>query len=191
MPTPGCVAIALCLSALALSACTGLNPPAPVSPLPTNATGLPIFLAPEPNVVALDDAVGRPLTVALEHAVRDVLEEAGFKLVDSEDAAGGLIATLTIQRAGAIHADVFIHGAEACGVKLDIKREGALVAAGEPEAPCASTSTYYGVLAKDAAIEMINAALRAPAFVALTKSWHAPPASKASASALHTEEPTK
>jgi hypothetical protein len=170
-----------------LLACGGMNPPPPVAPLPATVTGLPIFLAPGPTVATLDDPVARPLTVALQHDIRDVLEEAGFKLVDSEALAGGFVATLSVQRAGRIRADMFIHGAEACGVRLDIKRAGAVIATAEPDAPCVSTSTYYGMLSKDAVITMLNVATRAPAFIAASAAWRTSPTAP-DASAAHPEE---
>jgi len=164
------------IACAALLGCAGLNPPQPVAPLPATATGLPILLAPGPTVGILDDVIGRPLTVALQHDVRDALEEAGFKLVDTEQASGGLVATLSVKRAGAIHADLFIHGAEACGVRLDITEAGRLLTKAEPDVPCVSTSTYYGMLSKDAAIGMVNLTVRSSVFAAVAASWHAAPA---------------
>jgi hypothetical protein len=172
-----------------LSACASLNPAPPVVPLPATATGLPLFLAPGPTVGAFDDPIGRPLTVALQHDVRDILEEAGFKLVDSLAAAAGLTATVSVKHGGALPGDLFLRGATACGVRLEIKALDRVVASSEPEAECVSTSTYYGVLSKDAAVEMVNAALRAPALGALAKAWHpAPVAPAVAASASKPEE---
>ena len=179
-----CCAGALAIG-LAVTSCGGINPPPPVTPLPANATGLRVFLAPGPNVAKLVDPVGRPLVVGMQHDLRDVLEESGFSVVSSPEAADGLIATLSVETAGAIHADLFIHGAEACGVHLSLARGSAVLANVEPEARCVATSAYYGLLSKDAVVAMVNLALRAPAFKSQLPTLVRPgkPASPAAASA--------
>ena len=122
----------------------------------------------------VDDPDGRPLAVALEHAVRDVLEEAGFKLVPAPEAAAGIVATVVIQHVRTLPTDLFIHGAEACGVRLDIMRGDALLGSAQPEVPCVSTSTYYGMLARDAAVSMVNTVSHAPALIAVAESVRPP-----------------
>jgi hypothetical protein len=146
-----------------------------VAPVPPLVLGLPVYLAPEPTILKVEDAAGRPLAMALQHAVRDVLEEAGWKLVPSVDAAGGVIASLVIQHVGGIHADLFIHGAEACGVRLDITRGDALLASAEPEVECLSTSAYYGMLPKDAAVVLVNKVSHAPTLIAVAETIQPPP----------------
>jgi hypothetical protein len=161
---------------LATGCQAGVTAASPVAPVPSLLLGLSVFLAPEPSIAKVDDPAGRPLAMALEHDVRDVLEEAGFKLAPSPEAAGGVVATLSIQHVGAIHADLFIHGAEACGVRLDITRGDSRLATAEPEVPCVSTSTYYGVLSKDAAVGLVNTVSRAAALIAVAETLHPPPA---------------
>ena len=162
-----------------LAALVGCQPGMSTTPavvaVPPLVLGLPIYVTPEPNVRKVLDPVGRPLAVALVHGVRDALEEAGFKLAASADAAGGVVAIVVIQKVGAIHADLFIHGAEACGVRLEIKRGDSLLGSAEPEVECVSTSAYYGMLAKDAAIAMVNHASHAPALIAVAETTHPPP----------------
>ena len=179
MPGPRTLVVTLAV----LAACQpGMSTTQVVSPASPLALGLPIFLNPTPTVLKLEDPSARPLTVTLDHDVRDVLEEAGFKLVASPDAASGIVATLVIQRVGAIAADLFIHGAEACGVRLDIMRGDALLATAEPEAACVSTSAYYGMVSKDAAVAMVNVVSHAPALIAVAESLHPPPPPDAAAS---------
>jgi hypothetical protein len=160
---------------LATGCQAGMTTAPPVTPVPSLLLGLPVYLAPEPSIRKLEDPVGRPLAMALEHDVRDVLEEAGFKLAPSPEAAAGVVATIVIQRAGAIHTDLFIHGAQACGVQLDISRGDARLATAEPEVPCVSTSTYYGVLSKDAAVGLVNTVSHAPSLIAVAETLHPPP----------------
>ncbi len=145
-----------------------------VMPVPGRALGLPIYLAPEPTVVKVDDAEGRPIAMALQHSVRDVLEEAGFKLVTTADAAAGVTVRVVIQRVGIIHADLFIHGAEACGVRLDVVRGDATLASAEPEVECLSTSAYYGMLPKDAAVALVNTVSHAPALLNAAEALRSP-----------------
>ena len=140
-----------------------------VAPAPPVALGLPIFLTAEPDILKVEDPVGRPLAIAVQHAVRDALEEAGFQLVATPEAANNVVATLVIQHVGAIHADLFIHGAEACGVRLDIMREDALLGSAEPDVNCISTSSYYGLLAKDSAVALVNTVSHAPTLLAVAE----------------------
>ena len=71
--------------------------------------------------------------------------------------------------------DLFIHAFEACGVRLDIKRGEALLATAEPEVECLSTSSYYGMLPKDAAVSLVNHAAHAPTLIAVAETIHPPP----------------
>ena len=157
--------------------------------VPPLVLGLPIFLTPEPSILKVEDPAGRPLTVALEHDVRDALEEAGFKLVATKEAAAGVVATIVIQRVGAIGTDLFIHGGQACGVRLEITRGDARLASAEPEVPCVSTSTYYGVLSKDAAVGLVNTVSRAPTLIAVAETLHPPPPPPPSPKVLHEPDP--
>jgi hypothetical protein len=164
-PPRALVAIVMALSGTA--ACqAGMSTTPSVTPLPANATGLSVFLAPEPTIVKLEDSDARPVAIALQHDIRDVLEEAGFKLAATPEAAGGVVVSLVIQRVGIIHADLFIHGSEACGVRLDVARGAAVVATAQPEVECVATSAYYGMLPKDTAVTLVNAIAHAPAVVA-------------------------
>lgn len=147
----------------------------PVTPAPPLVVGLPIYVTPEPTILKVEDAAGRPLAVTLVHDVRDVLEEAGFKLAPSSEAAGGIVATIIIQKLSTIHADVFIHGAEACGVRLDITRGDSLLATAQPEVDCLSTSAYYGMLPRDAAVAMVNHAAHGAALIAVAETIRPPP----------------
>jgi hypothetical protein len=174
----GCVRVALAVlvAATDLAGCqAGVSSAGPVAPVPSLLLGLPVFLSPEPSIAKVEDPAGRPLAMALEHDVRDVLEEAGFKLAPTLEAANGVAATLVIQRVGAIHADLFIHGAEACGVRLDVTRGDSRLATAEPEVPCVSTSVYYGVLSKDAAVGMVNTVSRGAALLAVAETLRPPP----------------
>jgi hypothetical protein len=184
------VAVASSFTFILLTSCqAGLTAAGPVTPVPSLLLGLPVFLTPEPSVGKVDDPAGRPLAMALEHDVRDVLEEAGFKLAPTPEAAAGVVATLVIQRVGAIHADLFIHGAEACGVRLDITRGDARLATAEPEVPCVSTSTYYGVLSKDAAVGLVNNVSRSSALIAVAETLRPPPPAAAGPPAPHEPDP--
>jgi hypothetical protein len=164
------------LAPLVVGGCqAGMSAAPPVAPVPPLVLGLPVFLTPEPSILKVEDPAGRPLAMALVHDVRDVLEEAGFKLAPTPEAASGIVATVVIQRIGAIHADLFIHGAQACGVRLDVMRADARLASAEPEVPCVSTSSYYGALSKDAAVGLVNTVSRAPTLIAVAETLHPPP----------------
>jgi len=146
-----------------------------VTAAPPLVTGLPVFLTPEPTIQAIEDAEARPLAIALQHDLRDILEEAGFKLAPSAEAASGVMVTLSIQKLSVIHADLFVHGAQACGVKLEIMHGASLLAFAEPDVLCVSTSAYYGELSPDAAAAMVNRVSRAPALLAVARSIRATP----------------
>jgi hypothetical protein len=165
---------ALALASLPFLVCQACQPgllttPA-VSPVPPLVLGLPLYLMPEPTIFKLDDPSGRPLAITLEHEVRDALEAAGFKLAPTPEAANGVVARLVIQKVSALEQDVFIKGGEACGVRLEILRGAAVLGSAEPEVQCLATSSYYGMLPKDAAITMVNKVGHAAALVAAAES---------------------
>jgi len=152
----------------------GMSTTPAVAPVPQRAFGLPLYLAPEPSVLSVDDPEGRPIALTLQHAVRDVLEEAGFKLVATPADAAGVTASVVIQRVGIIHADLFIHGGEACGVRLDVVRGDTVLASARPEVDCLSTSAYYGMLPKDAAVALVNKISQAPALLSVAEALRSP-----------------
>jgi hypothetical protein len=175
-PGAGALVVTVALLASLGYACQpGMGTTPPVSPVPSLVLGLPVFLAPTPTVLKLEDPAGRPLTMTLVHDVRDVMEEAGFKLVASPEAASGVVATVIIQRVSLLGTDLFIHGSEACGVRIDITRGDALLGTAEPEVQCVSTSAYYGMLPKDAAVSMVNTVSHAPALIAVAEAIHPQP----------------
>jgi hypothetical protein len=47
-------------------------------------------------------------------------------------------------------------------VAIEMRRGAALVATAQPEVECLSTSPYYGMLPKDAAIAMVNKLSQSP-----------------------------
>jgi hypothetical protein len=145
-----------------------------VSPVPQVALGLPVFLVPDPVIGSVDEPEGRPIAVTFEHAVRDAAEEAGMKLVATAGDSGGVVLRVVIQRVGAIHADLFIKGSEACGVRVELVRGDAVVASAQPEVPCLSTSAYYGMLPKDAAVTLVNAITRDPSFLKMAEHLREP-----------------
>ena len=173
------------VACLACAACQpgALTTPA-VSPVAPLVLGLPVYLMPEPTIFKLDDPSGRPLAITLEHEVRDALEAAGFKLAATPEAANGVVARLVIQRVSAIEQDVFIKGGEACGVKLEILHGASLLGSAEPEVSCLATSSYYGMLPKDAAITMVNKVGHAAALIAMAESLRAPAPAPVPASTL-------
>ena len=162
------------LTALTAWACQpGMSTTPAVAPVPRQAVGLAIYVPPEPVIAAVDDPDGRPIGMTLQHGLRDVFEEAGFKLAATPDVAALRVA-VAIQRVGLIHADLFIKGAEACGVRVDILRGDTVIASAVPEAPCLSTSAYYGMLPKDAAVALVNTLTHAPALVSLAEALRTP-----------------
>ncbi len=148
---------------LAWAACQpGMSTTPAVTPAPPPLVGLTLFLTPEPQIGKLEIPEGRPIAVSLVHGVRDALEEAGFKLAPSADAASGMVITVSVQRISIIESDLFIKGGQACGVAIEMRRGAALVATAQPEVECLSTSPYYGMLPKDAAIAMVNKLSQSP-----------------------------
>lgn len=141
-----------------------------VAPLPPLAVGLPVFLAPEPTIAQIEDPAARPVALTLQHHIRDTLEEAGFKLAPSPEASAGLVLSVAIGRVSAIHADLFIHGTEACGVRVDLLRAGVVLMSAEPDVACVSTSSYYGMVPKDAAVSLVNMVSHAPVLLAVAES---------------------
>ena len=172
---PAAASALLFSSGLLVASCQpGMSTTPPVAAAPGHALGLPVYLSPEPTVVKVEDPDGRPIAMTLEHNVRDVLEEAGFKLVTSPEAAGGLTLRLVLERVGLIHADLFIHGAQACGVRLDAVRGDTVVASAHPEVECLSTSAYYGMLPRDAAVVLVNNLSHAPSLLQVAEALRSP-----------------
>jgi hypothetical protein len=136
-----------------------------VMPAPPSLVGLRLFLDPEPQIGKLEAPEGRPIAMSLVHGVRDALEEAGFKLAPSADAASGMVITVRVERIAIIESDLFIKGGQACGVVVELRRGPALVATTQPEVECLSTSSYYGMLPKDAAVVMVNKLAQSPGLV--------------------------
>jgi hypothetical protein len=168
--------IATGIAVTAIAACqAGMSTTPPVTPVPPLALGLPLFLTPEPQLFKVEDEAGRPVAIALQHGVRDALEEAGFKLAPSAEAAAGIVVTVVIQKALSIPTDLFIKGGQVCGVRLDIARGDALLASAPLEVQCVATSSYYGMLPKDAAVALVNVVSHAPALIAVAESLHPPP----------------
>jgi hypothetical protein len=152
--------------ALVLAACQpgALTTPA-VAAIPPAAKGAPVFLPEEPTIERLDDPDARPLAMTLEHAVRDALQEAGWKVIGDQDASG-LSLEVRIARASRIQADLFIKGAEVCGVNIVLRKGETEVAIARPESTCLSTSAYYGMVPKDAAVAMVNDLTRQASVIA-------------------------
>jgi hypothetical protein len=170
MGRPRAAAGAAVLTIVCMTACqASLTTTPPITPVPPAAVGLALYFAPETTVAQVEDESARPLAIKLQHAVRDALEEAGFKLAATPEASGGLTVAIYISKLSNIHADLFIRGDEACGVHLNLARAGSFVVSVAPDVSCVSTSSYYGMLPKDAATSMVNALAHAPAFIAVAE----------------------
>jgi hypothetical protein len=167
---------------LALAACQATAAAAPpVTPVPAAVQGLAVFVEAEPAIGTVEDAEARGLATTLLTNLRDTMTAAGLSVAPSLAAASGVYVRLRIEKVATIKADAFIHGEQACGVKLEIRRGDVVLASAEPETPCVSTSTYYGISPLEAAVSLVTAASQGARLLAAAPSLRTaiPPATPA------------
>ncbi len=147
-------------------ACQAATAAPAVAPAPPVALGLLVFVEGDASIATVEDAEARPFATEIADRVRAAIHAAGLTLAPTREAASGLVLRVKIEKLSTIHADAFIHGNEACGVVLEVRRGDAVVVSAEPETPCVSTSSYYGASPEEAAATLVNFAVHAPRFVA-------------------------
>jgi hypothetical protein len=124
----------------------GTTASVPVSkpPVSAPAKGLPLFLASNPRITVNQDTE-QPLVAELLSEVRRDLMRAGFRLVDTSEAAFGVTATVAIDKANRY----ILRPAN-----LEVVRRGTLI--GEAEVVSTALSPRDGISVQEAALALVN-----------------------------------